>query len=150
VLRFRGLSELHRAQIQARSLDEMLWGTPGVAVAVGDAARSALVVWRDDQPPVVHPLGRARLGQMQWQPGGRLLAFFDYAPHGEVLTLDPDTNQQRQLTATGEFGRLAWSPDGKAVATSRSENIIALVDPNGRGQMGTLSVPGVPIVWLAE
>jgi hypothetical protein len=150
VLRFRDLPELRRAQIAPQSLEEMLWGGPGIAIQVGDASRSAIVVWRDDGPPVVDALGRARLGQMQWQPGGRLLAYFDYAPQGEVFTLDPDTGERRQVAASGDFGRLAWSPDGKVVATSRSLNIIALIDQSGRGQVGTLRASGVPIAWLAE
>jgi hypothetical protein len=148
VLRFRDLPELHRADIAPVSLDDLLWGDPGIAIQVGDASRSAIVVWRDDGPPVVKAQGRARLGQMQWQPGGRLLAFFDYAPHGEVMTLDPDSGEQRQIAAAGDFGRLAWSPDGKVVATSRSENVIAVVEPRDGGQITALPASGVPIIWL--
>jgi WD40-like Beta Propeller Repeat len=148
VLRFRDLPELRRAQVVPRSLDQMLWGPPGLAIGVGDASRTALVIWRDGRPPLVHPLGTARLGDMDWQPGGRLLAFFDYAPRGEVFTLDPDTGAEKQIASTGDFGRLTWSPDGKVVASSRSPNVVALVDGEGRGQVGTLVASGVPLVWL--
>ena len=147
VLRFRDLPELRRAHVTPRSLDAVLWGDPGVAVQVGDASRSAMVVWREDGPPVVAPLGNARLGPMRWQPGGRLLAFYDYAPAGEVLTLDPDSGETRQI-AISDYGRLAWAPDGKALVTARSQNVMALVDPRDGRQLGTLTASGVPIAWL--
>jgi len=147
VLRFRDLPELRRAHVSARSLDSVLWGEPGIAVQVGDASRTAMVVWREDAPPVVVPMGNARLGPMRWQPGGRLLAFYDYSPAGEVLTLDPDSGETRQI-AISDYGRLAWAPDGKALATARSQNVMALVDPRDGRQLGTLTSSGVPIAWL--
>ena len=113
------------------------------------ASRSAVVIRRNDGSTLVKPQGRARLRQMAWQPGGRLLAFFDYAPHGEVLTLDPDTGEQRQIAAAGDFGQVAWAPDGKALATARSQNIVALVDTDGR-QVGALPSSGVPLLWLGR
>jgi hypothetical protein len=147
VLRFRDLPELRAAHIPAQSLDNVSWGTPGIAVEVGNASRSAMVVWREDRPPVVVPMGIARLGNMEWQPGGRLLAFYDFAPHGEVMSLDPDTGTRRQI-AVSDFGQLAWSPDGKVVAAPRSENVLALVDPRSGAQLGTLLTSGVPMIWL--
>jgi hypothetical protein len=147
VLRFRDLPELRPAHVPARSLDAVLWGDQGIAVQVGDASRSAMVVWREDEPPVVTPMGNARLGPMRWQPGGGLLAFYDYAPNGEVRTLDPATGETRQI-AISDYGRLAWSPDGKALVTARSQNVMALVDPRNGRQLGTLTASGVPIAWL--
>lgn len=149
VLRFRDLDELRPAHVPAQSLDNVSWGTPGIAVEVGDASRSAMVVWREDRPPVVVPLGVARPEQMEWQPGGRLLAFYDFAPYGEVLTLDPDTGTRRQI-AVSDFGRLSWSPDGRVVAAPRSENVLALVDPRSGAQLGTLTTAGLPVIWLAR
>jgi hypothetical protein len=148
VLRFRDLPELRQARVAPTSLNELLWGEPGIAFQVGDASRSAVAILRADGTTLVKPQGRARLRQMAWQPGGRLLAFFDYAPHGEVLTLDPDTGEQRQIAAVGDFGELAWAPDGEALATSRSQNIVAVVDPEGR-QIDALPASGVPLLWLA-
>jgi hypothetical protein len=148
VLRFRDLPELRRAHVPPQSLDSMLWGEPGVAMQVGDASRDAIVVWREGSPPIVDPVGTARLGQMRWQPGGRLLAFYDSLTQGEVLTLDGDTGEERQIAASSDFDRLAWSPDGRVVAASRSENVVALMDPAGSGQRGTLVTSGVPLIWL--
>jgi hypothetical protein len=149
VLRFRDLEELRAAHVPAQSLDNVSWGTPGIAVQVGDASRSAMVVWREDQPPLVVPMGVARLGQMRWQPGGRLLAFYDFAPNGEVMALDPETGTRRQI-AVSDFGQLSWSPDGRVVAAPRSENVLALVDPRSGAQLGTLTTSGVPMIWLAR
>jgi sugar lactone lactonase YvrE len=85
---------------------------------------------------------------MAWQPGGRLLAFFENSPRGEIQTLDPETGEQRQIAATGDFGKIAWSPDGRVVATSRSPNIIAIIDPRDARQVASTTASGVPIVWL--
>jgi len=149
LLRFRDLPELRPARIAPTSLNDLLWGEPGIAIQVGDASRSAVVIRRNDGSTLVKPQGRARLRQMAWQPGGRLLAFFDYAPHGEVLTLDPDTGEQRQIAAAGDFGQVVWAPDGEALATARSQNIVALVDTDGR-QVGALPSSGVPLLWLGR
>jgi hypothetical protein len=148
VLRFRDLPGLRAAEVPAQSLDVVQWGKPGIAVEVGDASRSAMVVWREGRDPVVVPLGTARLGPMEWQPDGNLLAFYDYSPHGEVLLLDGETGEHHQI-AVSDLGQLAWSPDGKVVATPRSENVVALVEPNTGEQLGTLTTSGVPVAWAA-
>jgi hypothetical protein len=148
VVRLGDLEELRRAHIPRRALEAMTWGDPGLAVAVGDASRSALVVWSEGRPPFVYALGPVRVGEMRWQPGGDLLAFAEYAPNGEVLTLDPRTGRERQLASVGDFGRLSWSPDGRVVGASVSRNIVTLVDPQ-RGHVGTVTTPGLPVAWMA-
>lgn len=147
VLRFADLDELGRAHIPHRSLEEVSWGKGGVAVAVGDSSRVAVAIWNDDRPPVVDVLGPVRFGEMQWQPGGDLLAFVDYAPNGELFALDSRTGEERLLAETGDYEGLAWSPDGRVVGAPLSLNMVALVEP-GAGRVGTLVTPGIPVAWL--
>jgi hypothetical protein len=71
------------------------------------------VVWRENGRPVVDPLGTAQFAEMQWQPGGRLLAFLEFLPNGEAFTFDPDTGVERQIGISRDSDRMAWSPDGK-------------------------------------
>jgi hypothetical protein len=147
VLRFRDVPELKQSNVVPQSLDAVAWGAPGVAVAVGDASRSAIVVWREHGAPVVDPLGTAQFGKMQWQPGGRLLAFLEFLPAGEVFTLDPDTGVERQVGISRDSGQVSWAPDGKVLAIARSLNVVALIDTQGR-QVGTLTSSGVPLLWM--
>ncbi|HXJ64779.1 MAG TPA: hypothetical protein VNN79_13575 [Actinomycetota bacterium] len=147
VLRFRDLPELKESNVAPQSLDAVAWGAPGVAVAVGDASRSAIVVWREHGAPVVDSLGTAQLGTMQWQPGGRLLAFLEFLPAGEVFTFDPDTGDERQVGISRDAGQVSWAPDGKVLALARSLNVMALIDTQGR-QVGTLTSSGVPLLWM--
>ncbi|HEY7282585.1 MAG TPA: WD40 repeat domain-containing protein [Actinomycetota bacterium] len=147
VLTFRDIPELRRAHVAPESLDAVQWGPPGVAVAVGDASRSAIVIWREHGAPVVDPLGTAQFGKMEWQPGGRLLAFLEFLPAGEVFTLDPDTGVERQVGLSRDSGQVSWSPDGKVLAMARSLNVVALIDTQGR-QVGTLTSSGVPLLWM--
>jgi WD40 repeat protein len=153
VLRFADLDELGRAHIARRSLEQVAWGAGGVAAAVGDSSNGAVVVWNDDRRPVVDIVGRARIGDMEWQPGGSLLAFIDHAPEGEVFSLDARTGEERQLaelgSEIGDLGGLTWSPDGRVVGAALSPNLMALVDP-GVGRVGTLVTPGVPVAWVPE
>ena len=113
VLRLRDVPELKQANVAPQSLDAVSWGAPGIAVAVGDASRSAIVVWRERGKPVVDTLGTAQFGRMQWQPGGRLLAFIEFLPAGEVFTFDPDTGDERQVGISRDAGQVSWAPDGK-------------------------------------
>lgn len=151
VLRFADLDELRRAHIARRSLEEVTWGVGGVAAAVGDSSDGAVVVWNEDRPPVVDVVGRARIGDMEWQPGGSLLAFIDHAPEGELFSLDARTGEERQLaelgSELGDVGGVTWSPDGRVVGAALSSNSMALVDP-GVGRVGTVVTPGVPVAWL--
>jgi hypothetical protein len=147
VLRFRDVPELRPAHVVPQSLDSVEWGKPGIAVAVGDSSRSAIVVWRENGRPVVDPLGTAQFAEMQWQPGGRLLAFLELLPNGEAFTFDPDTGVERQIGISRDSDRMAWSPDGKVLAIARSLNVVALIDTEGR-QVGTLTSSGVPLLWV--
>jgi WD40 repeat protein len=149
VLRFADLPELRRTHTPPSSLEQVAWGAGGVAVAVGDTSQGAVVIWDEDRPPVVDVLGRARFGEMQWQPGGDLLAFVDYAPDGELFELDPRTGEERQLAAVGDVRGLVWSPDGRVVSAALSQNIVTLVDP-AAGPVGTLTTPGIPVAWFPE
>ncbi len=147
VLRFRDVPELKRSNVAPQSLDAVAWGEPGIAVAVGDASRSAIVVWREHGAPLVDPLGTAQFGKMQWQPGGRLLAFLEFLPAGEVFTFDPDTGAEQQVGISRDSDQVSWAPDGKVLAMARSLNVVALIDTNGR-QVGTLTSSGVPLLWM--
>jgi hypothetical protein len=147
VLRFADLPELRRTHTPHRSLEQVAWGRGGLAVAVGDSSQAAVVIWNEDRPPVVDVLGRVRMGQMRWQPGGDLLAFTDYEPHGALFALDPRTGEERQLALLDDLEGLEWSPDGRVVGASLSLNIVALVDTAGR-RVGTLTTPGIPLAWL--
>jgi TolB protein len=60
-------------------------------------------------------------GIAQTSSGG-LIAFTlrDSAGRLQIFTASPDGSQQRQLTADGDNGRPAWSPDGRKLAFSSS------------------------------
>jgi len=147
VLRLRDVPELHQQHVAPQSLDAVTWGAPGIAVAAGDASKTAIVVWREHGEPAVDPLGTAQFGRMLWQPGGRLLAFLEFLPGGEVFTFDPDTGTERQVGISRDSDQMSWAPDGKVLAVARSLNVVALIDPEGR-QMGTLTSSGVPLLWM--
>jgi hypothetical protein len=132
------------------SFTTLEWGTPGVAVMVGQGTAFALVILRAGAQPLVVPLGSNEPGAMTWQPHGSLLAFGDFvtkSQSAEVRVVDARTGSVRQVAATENFGQFQWSPDGKVIAVVREEQVTSFVDLEGN-QLGVADVGGGVDAWL--
>jgi hypothetical protein len=125
-------------------------GAGGMAVTVGAQGKGwVIVVVTPGRQPQVVPLGTNEPGGVEWQPGGRLLAFGDFVADtqaAEVRLFDPQTGAITQLATAQNFGRFVWSPDGRVLGVARSASIMAFVDP-ATGQVGTAPVSGAPDDW---
>jgi hypothetical protein len=125
-------------------------GAGGVAVTVGAQGKGwVIVVVTAGRKPQVIALGNNEPAGLEWQPGGRLLAFGDFIANtqsSEVRLFDPATGVITQVGAAQSFGRFTWSPDGRVLGVVRSASVIVFVDPTA-GQVGTAPVSGAPDDW---
>lgn len=130
-------------------LTSIAWGPAGIAVVLGNQGGWGIVVLRPGRDPLLTPLGSAVPQDIQWEPGGRLLAFGDYVEGNqmaELRVLDPDTGIISQVAATPTYGQFQWAPDGKVLVVVRTESVLSFVDTQGR-TLNTLSIRGIPDAW---
>jgi len=126
----------------------------GVAALIGNPQEgfAILVSWHGSKARVI-ALGKNRPGELEWQPGGRLLAFTDYleaTQTAEARLFDPATGSITQVAATADYGvgRIVWAPDGAVLAVARSATQIAFVDRQGE-LVASASIGGFPDDWRA-
>lgn len=166
LLRLSSIAGLQDLGVARPAVVGMSWGGGGLAIFAGQLGGASftgspwqvggLLVRRPSGRVIVAPLGASLPGSLAWQPGGRLLAFTDgvslpradQVSYWETRTLDPSTGRIRQVgtSATTNRGGVAWSPDGRTLATERAPLTMAFVGPGG-APLGLLPVSGIPLGW---
>ena len=151
----RRLLDLHRVgALQALHIGsnqffgDMSWGRGGIAATFGEFHHQALLVRSATGSVHVVPLIGFSNGSA-WQPGGRLLAYSDFATGGNSVDLrlmDAATGAVTLVSASRNYGQFAWSPDGRALIVARTAELAAFLDTDGR-QLATRSIGGVPVAW---
>jgi WD40 repeat protein len=137
--RVPGLRSGEASRVGASSLT---WGEAGVAVQIGDpggfdpSSRSKLVVVRSDGEVVAVPIADQSilLPASGWRPGGELLAFITRPSSGGALVrlFDPSSGDVRVVAADSQlFSNVVWSPDGRALVASTSNNVLVFFDTEG-------------------
>jgi len=97
-------------------------------------------------------LGKGYLDDPMFSPDGEWIAY-TWRPNPEtqkdVFVVRVDGSDRRQLTDTPTFENdLAWSPDGRVIATARLEDgVIVLLDAETGDEIGTIGVAGAQNLW---
>ena len=153
-----GLSDLVPAR--ERSVFEMAWGEPGIAVVVGSDERAAAVVATETgEARVIDLVGAVFVSFLRWQPGGPLLGIATgrTGAEGFVRVYDAQRDSIRTLALHPRgFVSAAWAPDGRSVVAVSGSGFFGsgptghwiYVDLEGR-QFGTTRGGGAFIhAWL--
>jgi gliding motility-associated-like protein len=84
-----------------------------------------------------------------WSPDSRSIAFCNYnsPAHGQIYIYNLDTSTITPVTPSGEYRELAWSPDGKWIASA--EGSIRIVDVD-TGETEFIGMQGNHPSWLPD
>jgi Tol biopolymer transport system component len=143
-----------------RSVFDMTWGEPGLALTVGDGETTAVVVaLNDGSLHAVDTLGALFIPFLSWQPGGDLLGIGSgqSGREGFIRLYDPADASVRTIALhpRGYLGA-TWSPDGRRVLAVSGAGLLgsnsgawALLTLDGRQLDPIPEGGGFVFGWLA-
>jgi hypothetical protein len=156
----RGLSGL--VPNRGRRAFDLSWGTPGIAVVVGndlDTGLGVIVATERGKLHLIDAIGSGFLSFLRWQPGGRLLGMANGQTGGEgfLRVYDPADGALRTLAMHPRgFASAAWAPDGQTVVAVSGTGFFGsgpigyrfFLDLQGR-QIGSVKGAGASVYgWL--
>jgi hypothetical protein len=144
---------LATAGLGGARIEELAWGSAGLAVVLVRGPHFGVLVHADDGDRVAPvPGAPAFVGRLRWQPSGRLAAFVTfYQGQGSVIrAMDARTGEVRVLaTDSRGLAGTVWAPDGTLLASLDSRGSWLFIDPDGHRATDVPVDNELPFDWGA-
>jgi Tol biopolymer transport system component len=118
-----------------------------LAYQTGSGGTPGEVTWFDHDGKNLGKISSLNPVRLRFSPDGNLLGSIQ---DGDIWVTDLTRGTSSRLTRDGQNIGLAWSPDGRRLATLRSgspTNKIVAVSLDGSGEQVLLDRPGQPTSW---